>query len=162
MDLVIWIYALSALASAVAALLAWLAKLRWAKEYAVAKDETIKAKQAEIERLLHEVQSVRELTNDVIKAKDIQIQLLSDLTPMKIREYFLSVRTQLEEYIENLKSQIIIARMDERTKATKEAMIEIGRLADEMYSSQEALMDTISKELEKMKMDNLGNEVVKN
>jgi len=87
MDWVAIIYATGALASALAAVLAWAAKLRWAKEYAAAKDEIIRAKESEIAAL------------------NAQIKILNELTPMKIREYFLSVKTQLEEYIEHLEQR---------------------------------------------------------
>lgn len=88
MDWIAIIYAAGALASALAAVLAWAAKLRWAKEYAAAKDEIIRAKESEIAAL------------------NAQIKMLNELTPMKIREYFLSVKTQLEEYIEHLQQRI--------------------------------------------------------
>ncbi len=60
----------TSLFSAIAAVLAWAAKLRWSKEYAAAKDEVIKAKEAQIELLKNEIQALRELS------------------PVKIREYF--------------------------------------------------------------------------
>ena len=66
-----WIYPVAALLSAIAAVLAWAAKLWWGKEYGAAKDEIIKAKEAQIDTLNREIQNLRELT------------------PMKIREYFL-------------------------------------------------------------------------
>lgn len=88
MNWILWIYAISALASALAAVLAWAAKLWWAKEYSAAKDEIIKAKDAQIETLKTEIQNLRELT------------------PMKIREYFLSVKEQLEEYNDKLQEEV--------------------------------------------------------
>src|SRR5438067_4815729 len=94
MDWIPWVYAISALASAIAAILAWAAKLWWAKEYGAAKDEIIRAKEAQIEQLKGEIQS------------------LHDLTPMKIREYFVSVTTQLEEYNDRLKQEIDKARVE--------------------------------------------------
>jgi hypothetical protein len=75
-----WLTAFAAAASAIAAILAWIAKILWSREYASAKDETIKAKDAQIQLLEREIVSLKEMT------------------PMKIREYFLSVREQLEEY----------------------------------------------------------------
>ncbi len=78
MDWIILIYAVSALASAIAALLAWAAKLWWSKEYATAKDETIKSKEAHIDRLKSELQGIRELTSETIKAKDAQIESLKN------------------------------------------------------------------------------------
>ncbi len=98
---------ISSLASALAAVLAWTAKLWWGKEYSAAKNETIKAKDAQIELLQREVQNYRELT------------------PMKIREYFLSVKEQLEEYNNALK-----AELDE-----KEATIERMRADDDLHNN---------------------------
>lgn len=73
--------------SAGASVLAWLAKLRWGQEYAAAKDETIKAKQAQIEAL------------------ELSLRELKELSPMRIREYSISVKEQLEEYNETLKAE---------------------------------------------------------
>lgn len=83
-----WLYVISTIASSLAAVLAWAAKLWWGREFAAAKDEIIKAKEAQIELLTREVSSLKELT------------------PMKIREYFLSVREQMEEYNNLLKNQL--------------------------------------------------------
>ncbi|HYX72194.1 MAG TPA: hypothetical protein VE732_05445 [Nitrososphaera sp.] len=94
MNWILWIYAISTLASALAAVLAWAAKLRWAKEYSAAKDETIKAKDAQIETLKNEIQNLRELT------------------PMKLREYFLSVKEQLEEYNDKLQEELKTAYVE--------------------------------------------------
>ena len=74
--------------SLIAAILAWIAKLKWSKEFEKAKDETIKAKEAQISALEREIKS------------------LQDMTPMKLREYFNSVKEQLEEYNEELRKQL--------------------------------------------------------
>jgi hypothetical protein len=79
-----WIYVLTVLTSSVAAVLAWVAKLMWSKEFKEAKEETIKSKDAQIELLKNEIQNLRELS------------------PMKLREYFVSVKQQLEEYNDKL------------------------------------------------------------
>lgn len=86
------LYAAGALASALAAVLAWLAKLKWSREYGLAKDEVIRAKDAQIELLKEEVEGLREMT------------------PMKIREYFVSVKQQLEEYNDTLKQSLNAAQ----------------------------------------------------
>src|SRR5688572_12443811 len=83
-----WFYLIAALASSLAAVLAWLAKLAWAKEFREAKDETLKAKDAQIELLKNEIQDLRELT------------------PMKLKEYFVSVKQQLEEYNDKLQQDL--------------------------------------------------------
>ena len=82
------ILGLSTLVSAIAAVLAWVAKIRWSNEFAKAKDETIKAKEAQIEVL------------------DERIQSLKELSPMKLREYYLTVKEQLEEYNNQLQSKL--------------------------------------------------------
>jgi chromosome segregation ATPase len=164
MNWVLWIYAISALASALAAVLAWAAKLWWAKEYASAKDETIKSKDAQIERLKGEIQSVRELTNDIVKAKETQvdslkneIQNLKELTPMKIQEYFKSVKVQLEEYNDMLQKKLDDAKAEikERDAAisiysqgTDEAIEQINKLKIEKAKLEEraaALESQLSK-----------------
>jgi hypothetical protein len=101
LNLVVGIYAVAALASSLAAVLAWASKLWWAKEYAAAKDETIQAKEAQIELLKTEVQNLR------------------DLTPMKLREYFLSVKEQLEEYNDELREELEAARKEIQKKESE-------------------------------------------
>lgn len=82
------IYIVTVLFSAIAAILAWVAKLRWSKEYSEAKNEIIRSKEASIELL------------------ERQIEQYKDLTPMRIREYFESVKSQLEEYNDELQQRI--------------------------------------------------------
>lgn len=98
MDWLVLIYTIAALASALAAVLAWAAKLWWAREFGAAKDEIIRAKDAQIELLKSEIQNLKELT------------------PMKIREYFTSVKVQLEEYNELLQRQLNEAQENIRQK----------------------------------------------
>ncbi len=92
----------AALLSAIASALAWAARLLWGREFAAAKDETIRAKEAQLAT-----------KDEAIRAKEAQIMALTDrlreekeLNPMKIREYFVSVKQQLEEYIERLKGDL--------------------------------------------------------
>jgi type VI secretion system protein ImpB len=117
-----WVYGVSALASALAAILAWAAKRRWSKEYAAAKDEVIRAKDEQIKVLEREIESLRRLT------------------PMKIREYFESVTMQLEEYNNHLLSQLATAHAEVRRRNDRIAELqrsapgqnaEIDRLASE-------------------------------
>ena len=75
------IYAIAALASGIAAVAAWIAKIRWSQEYAEAKEAQI----------------------DMLKA---HIESLEKLSPMKIQEYFESVTSQLEGFIDRLKDQL--------------------------------------------------------
>jgi hypothetical protein len=93
------IYPIAAFFSALAAVLAWVAKLMWGKEYMAAKDETIKAKEAHIEVLKSQIESLRELT------------------PVKMKEYFATVKATLEEYNETLQLQLNEAKkeIDQKT-----------------------------------------------
>ncbi len=88
MDITAIISLVTALISSIAAVLAWIAKIRWSKEFSDAKNEIIKAKEAQITSLENE------------------IHFLQELSPMKIREYFLSVRSQLEEIIDDKEVQL--------------------------------------------------------
>lgn len=114
----------TSLASATAAVLAWIAKIRWADEYSKAKDETIKAKDMLIEVKEAQLQTLIINKNEIIKVKEEQIGVLekqvkslSELTPMKIREYFLSVREQMEEYNNLLKKELDDARNELESKS---------------------------------------------
>jgi exonuclease SbcC len=61
-----FLYALAALASGLAATLAWGAKLRWSKEYKEATEQVIKAKEAEITALKTEVQVLQAVSSGKI------------------------------------------------------------------------------------------------
>jgi hypothetical protein len=97
---------LAVIVSGAAAVLAWLAKLRWSKEYGAAKDAVIKAKEEQIQLLKMEVES------------------LQRMTPMKIREYFESVKKQLEEYNDRLQSEVAAAEELLRHKDVRLSQLE--------------------------------------
>jgi chromosome segregation ATPase len=88
------LYGIVALGSVIASILAWVAKLRWSKEFAQAKDETIRAKEAQIEALKSQIDELRHMT------------------PMKLREYFDAVQATLEAYVDKLKKQLENARLE--------------------------------------------------
>ena len=118
--------AITSLAGVLAAILAWVAKIRWSNEFAKAKDETIKAKEALVEVKDTQLQTLIMNKDEVIRAKEEQItalkienQSLKELTPMKVREYFLSVRQQIEEYNDLLKSQLEDAKQNIENKNTE-------------------------------------------
>lgn len=124
-----WLYLVSTIASSIAAVLAWAAKLWWGREFAAAKDEIIKAKEAQIELLTSEISSLKELT------------------PMKIREYFLSVREQMEEYNNLLKDQLDDAHKQLENKTTEieklkqegeKSAAEVKKIEDERQRIAEA------------------------
>jgi hypothetical protein len=116
-----WGYAIVA-GSIVSQILAWAAKLRWSAEYKNAKEaqiksieETIKSKEAHVALLESEVKS------------------LQQLTPMKMREYFVSSTQTLEEYIDSLqkKSEILEHKIIARIEWVGEV---INNLADALAS----------------------------
>jgi chromosome segregation ATPase len=104
--------------SLIAAVLAWLAKLKWSKEYSQAKDEIIKAKDAQIEML------------------KLQVQNLLELNPVKLKEYYAAVKEQLEKYNDLLKEQLAAAKKE----------IEIMQMAlNKMKDKEEDNQEKISK-----------------
>lgn len=83
-------YAITVL-SLIAAILAWIAKLRWSKEYAAAKD-------AQIESL------------------KIQVEQHKFFNPVRLREYHESVRALLEENIQQLEQELAVAHQQLQSK----------------------------------------------
>lgn len=83
-----WVQAIGGLLAALAAVLAWAAKIKWSTEYAAAKEETISAKQAHIERL------------------ESEVELLRHQDPVRLREHYLSIKSQHEEVIEELRREM--------------------------------------------------------
>ena len=100
-----WMQALITIGSLLVAALAWVAKIRWSKEFILAKDEILKSKDEQIKILEREIASLREMT------------------PMKLREYFMSVKQQLEEY--NTALQV---RLHELEEELEEKRIQIENL----------------------------------
>jgi seryl-tRNA synthetase len=150
MDIVEWLQVGTAFASAVAAVLAWAAKIWWGREFSAAKDEIIRAKDAQIEVLNREIDSLRELT------------------PMKLREYFLSMREQLEEYNESLKSKLEEAECELEKKGSailrlksegKKKIEEIRKLESEREQIAEAA-SSLSKKLSAIKRKYESEETV--
>src|SRR5947208_229939 len=149
------LYAIGTLVSAAAAVLAWVAKLKWSKEFRDAKDATIQAKEDQIKTLQarHEASAaendaVLKAKDALIAAKDEQVKLLQteitnlrEFSPSKLREYFLTVRQQLEEYNNLLKSQL-----EEAQNVIKQKQDEINAVKSEGAAQSEAV-----KRLEKEK-----------
>ena len=97
-DLIPFITALSALISAIAAAF-------WGRGLAIAKNETIKAKEAQIEALRTTQEQLAKIKEAQIESLLHEIETYRQLTPNKIREYFVSVKQQLEEYNEVLNTE---------------------------------------------------------
>ncbi len=93
-----WVTIVAALLSGIAACLAWIAKIRWAKEFSRAKDAQI----------------------DAIKS---ELEFARSLTPARIREQLIAMRQTLEEQVEflqaeneKLKSELHSANAESRAK----------------------------------------------
>jgi len=74
--------------STTAVALAWVAKLRWSNEYTAAKEEVLKAKEAQIKSLENEINNLRELTSP------------------KLLEYFTAVKSHLEGFLEEKEKEL--------------------------------------------------------
>lgn len=102
-----------AIITAVSAVISALVVAFWGKEFAAAKDEIIKAKEAQNEVLRLSQNQISSSKDEIIKVKEERIASLEaemvslrELNPMKLREYFLSVKEQLEEYNSDLLTQL--------------------------------------------------------
>lgn len=141
----IYITDIVAITTAIAALISAIAAALWGKGLSNAKDEIIKTKDAQIESL----RSVNEL---MIKVKEAQIEALNheiqaskELNSTKIREYFLSMKEQLEQYIEDLKSDLQKAQEIIDQKDAK--LLALGSLR----SNEIVEMDCLRQELDSLK-----------
>ena len=81
--------------NSVVAILALVAKLKWSKEFSLAKDQIIKSKDAQIGELSSRINSLKDANQD-----------LKDLSPMKLKEWVKTSTGLLEEYNDSLQSSI--------------------------------------------------------
>ena len=79
--------------NALGIVLAWLAKLHWSKEYGAAKDETIKAKEAQLAAVNQQLENLREMFSP------------------RVKEYFTSQKETLEEFVGTLQGQVADAKV---------------------------------------------------
>lgn len=126
-----WLYPTITLLSVLAAVLAWAAKLMWAKEYK-------EAKEAQIELLKEQIKS------------------LEELTPMKVREFYISTKQQLEEYIEKLQGDLKTKTLElerlaksgeDRAAEIEQLTIEKGELENKIYDLEKTVNDEWFNEL---------------
>lgn len=106
--------------SMLVAILAHISKIRWAKEFAVAKDEIIRAREAETEAKAEQLQTKDEL----IRIKDIQIKHWQSLTPEKVIEYHNSVKAELYAYNETLRSELESSKQELKATLEKQEKLE--------------------------------------
>lgn len=88
--------------SIISTILAWITKIRWSKEYALAKDEIIRSKEAEISSIKEQLK----IKNELINVKESQIQHLNTLNPTKLKEYYDSIKSGLEAYNNTLQEEL--------------------------------------------------------
>lgn len=98
--------------SVIAAVLAWVAKLRWSKEYTDAKDAVITAKEEQIKTKQTQIEFLER-----------QIISLQEQTPQKLRDYYKSAREHLGEIIEELGSEVKELKAQ---LASKDAELEVA------------------------------------
>ncbi|AFY69187.1 hypothetical protein Pse7367_0887 [Thalassoporum mexicanum PCC 7367] len=124
--------------SLLGAVLAWLAKLRWSEEFSTAKEAQISALREQIQTLKISQQELKELREaelsavtsgleGQISALERENQTLRDFTPMKVQEYYLSTKEQLEKYIDQLKSEQQQTYLDISTKEETISQLESER-----------------------------------
>lgn len=92
--------------STIAAILAWVAKLRWSDEFIQAKAAIIEAKEAQIKSLENEVRFLREISSP------------------KLHEYFTSVKSQLEQYLDAKDVQLSQTKTELQIKETEIAKLQ--------------------------------------
>jgi hypothetical protein len=117
-----WIQPTITVLSLVCGILAWVAKIRWSKEYSVAKDETIKAKEAQMQAIERELQFYKELT------------------PMKFKEYLFSSREVYEVQINGLENEL---------KTAQEEILNLKK--DEEKEKIKSEIDTLTTQLQFVK-----------
>ncbi len=160
-------YFMASLSSAVAAVLAWLAKLRWSQEFAAAKDETIKAKDAQIasqhaqftatiSAKEAQIVTLHDQLDVTLRAKDAELSALRELTPAKVRDAYLNMKEMLEEYnakleqqLEQRESEIVklgveISALQTNAGIDKALISELKIALDTLRKSRAGLQDQIS------------------
>jgi flagellar basal body-associated protein FliL len=129
-----WLYIIITIISGIAAILAWLAKLRWSKEFAEAKDACIAAKEEQVRTL------------------QLQIDQLRDLTPIKLREFYIKMKEQLEEYNDALQAELSKAKQEmcrkteTITELTGQGAAQVNLIAD--LNSEKQAIETKVRKLE--------------
>lgn len=141
-----WVNNLITLASIIAAILAWVAKLRWSKEYTDAKNAVIESKEASISEKEEQVKTKQ----SQIEFLERQIEFFKEQTPQKIREHYKSIQEQLEEIIEKQRQEVVtlMARAESSDenqiklqKEIKEKEFQIKKLSEDL-SIAKALQDS--------------------
>lgn len=109
------IQAVGALAAAAAAVLAWVAKIRWSEQYREAKEAQIQTLKTAIEQL----EATKEVQIEVYKAR---LESLRQLDSRALRERFLAQKNSLEEMLEEREeyAERVQRRLNEAEEAIEE------------------------------------------
>jgi len=144
-----WVNNLITLTSIIAAILAWIAKLRWSKEYTDAKNAVIAAKEASISEKEEQVRTKQ----SQIEFLERQNEFFKEQTPQKLREYYKSVQEQLEEVIRVQKQDLDRSKTLLEEQETKmEKSNEIQKQLAEEIKDKEIRIQQLTRELSFAKM----------
>lgn len=102
--------------SVIAAILAWIAKIKWSQEYGQAKEETIKQLHEQINSKQEQINT----KNTQIEVKESQIAKLESMNSIYVEEYYSKQKTILEKIIKDLNNTI--DDLNHEIKTTKEAL----------------------------------------
>ncbi|MGI9181717.1 MAG: hypothetical protein ACR2H9_14595 [Longimicrobiaceae bacterium] len=140
MDWLTLLLVLTALAGSISGVVAWVAKIRWSQEYREAKEAQIttleaqiKTKEAQITSLEAQIHAVKEQKDAQVSTLNDRIQLHQDMSSVKLREFYLSTKSQLEEIIGDLQRQLEITQ----TELDRERTL-TGRLNERLIQALEA------------------------
>jgi len=142
-----WLYPVVAILGISSSIVAWLVKLRWSQEFKEAKEsqlqskeEIIKIKEAQLKSLEDSSKGQLQGKEEILKAKDAEISALNreieslkELSSIKVREHFLSVKHTLEESITTLERELKEAKIksEEAENSLQDKEIQIEKLLPE-------------------------------
>ena len=137
------------LGSVIAAILAWVAKLRWSKEYSDAKNAVIESKEASISEKEEQVKTKQ----SQIEFLEKQIEFFKEQTPQKLREHYKNIQDQLEEVIEVQKQDLIKVKVQLEEQGTRmEKSSEIQRQLADDIKNKEIRIGQLTSELSIVKL----------
>jgi chromosome segregation ATPase len=142
------VYALAALGSVIAAVLAWIAKLRWASEYEKAKNAQIDSLKSQIETL----EKSNKAEGDALRA---QIAGLEKFLPADVwhqydhlKKFLQEARGSLQERDHVLEQkQAEISALNERNAALADENASAAKVLQEMTEQMQGLRDSVQVQL---------------
>ena len=171
------IQSLTSLGAVLAAILAWIAKLQWSKEFSKAKEATIRAKEAQIRILENSLEEFKKIKEAQIKTKEEEIKILksSHQTLINIKDQEINIKNQemenilaiaspkLQEYIEFTKVQLELQndKLNLRVKELEEAMNDKNKLIKSYKDNELNHLEEIEElEKQRIKLDNKLSETI--